>query len=88
MLAKTFQQAGGIVKAWLGQHSCAIAGLILWAYTPHVDREMFKECRNCFAIQVTPTDHVFQDIVRPVAEAAQAANRAAEPVKGCSPGVC
>lgn len=64
------------------------AGLILWAYTPHVDRELFKECRNCFAIQVTPTDYVFQEIVRPAAELAQAATKPAEPVKGCRPGMC
>ncbi|KAK9865453.1 hypothetical protein WJX84_002164 [Apatococcus fuscideae] len=83
--APFYKRVYGIYADSIAQGKDLLSGLILWAYTPHVDRELFRECRNCFAIQVTPTDYVFQDIVQPIAEAAQAAMRAAEPVKGCTP---
>ncbi|KAK9848172.1 hypothetical protein WJX84_006623, partial [Apatococcus fuscideae] len=49
--APFYKRVYGIYADSIAQGKDLLSGLILWAYTPHVDRELFRECRNCFAIQ-------------------------------------
>lgn len=58
-----------------------------WGYTPYVDRSHFEGCLHCFAIQVTPSDAIFTNIIHPSAEKALKIMKTADTVPGCVPGM-
>ncbi|KAK9838655.1 hypothetical protein WJX74_000745 [Apatococcus lobatus] len=64
-----------------------VSGLVFWqwGYTPYVDRSHFEGCLHCFAIQVTPSDAIFTNIIHPSAEKALKFMKSAETVTGCTP---
>ncbi|KAK9861966.1 hypothetical protein WJX84_012076 [Apatococcus fuscideae] len=79
-----------VYKAYLDSIAAGddlVSGLVFWqwGYTPYVDRSHFEGCLHCFAIQVTPSDAIFTNIIHPSAEKALKTMRSAPAAPGCTP---
>ncbi|KAK9814994.1 hypothetical protein WJX73_004261 [Symbiochloris irregularis] len=73
------------LKESLASPNGTLRGVVFWqwGFEPYVSNSHFGKCRHCEAIQVSASDSVFTQVIRPAADYSHGLLAVAPPVPGC-----